>query len=90
VVEADVTGVGRDAFPDYWAGGQYRPCSQSITVHATGARPSGTRPGMMQVIVAWSAQRTNNGPALNDQVETITFRPVGSDWQPVPPQLLSP
>jgi hypothetical protein len=88
VVSADVTGVGRSAFGNYWAGGQYRPCCQSITIHAAGARPSGAHPGAVEVIVAWSAHRTNNEPALSDQVSTITFRPVGSTWQPVPPQLL--
>jgi hypothetical protein len=90
VVKADVTGVGRDAFPNYWAGGQYRPCCQSITIHAAGARPAGTRPGMVQVVVAWSAQRANNGPSLDNQLETITFGKVGTKWQPVPPQYLVP
>jgi hypothetical protein len=90
VVKADVTGVGRNAFPNYWAGGDYRPCCQSVVIHAAGARPSGTRAGMVQVIVAWSAQRANNGPSLDNQVETITFGKVGSNWEPVPPQYLSP
>jgi hypothetical protein len=90
VVEGDVTGVGRDVYPDYWAGGQYRPCCQSITVHAAGARRSGAHPGAVDVIVAWSAQRLNNGPALNDQTETITFRQLGSEWRPVHPQNLTP
>jgi hypothetical protein len=90
VVEGDVTGVGRDAYPDYWAGGQYRPCCQSITVRAACARRSGAHPGAIDVIVIWSAQRLNNGPALNDQTETITFRQLGSEWRPVHPQNLTP
>jgi hypothetical protein len=90
VVTADVTGVGRSAFPNYWSGGQYRPCCQSVIIHAAGARPAATRPGMVQVIVAWSAQRANNGPALDNQGETITFGRVGSNWEPVPAQYLIP
>jgi hypothetical protein len=89
VVKADVTGVGRDAYPDYWAGGQYRPCCQSISVQAAGARRSATHPGMIEVIVAWSAQRLDNGPALTNQVETVTFEQLGTDWRPVHPELLS-
>jgi hypothetical protein len=89
IVTADVTGVGRDAYPDYWAGGNYRPCCSAITIHAAGARRSATHPNLIDVIVAWSAQRLNHGPALTNQTETITLRQTGPDWRPIHPELLN-
>ena len=90
VVVADVTGIGRELFPDYWANGQYRPCCDAIQIQGAGSRASGAHPGYIDVIVAWSARRLNGGPPLTRQVETITFHKVGANWQPVPPQYLNP
>jgi hypothetical protein len=84
LVEADVTGAGRDAFPGYWGDGGYRPCCRFGTIHAAGARPSAVHPGFIDVIVAWSAQRINGGAALTNQVQTVTFEPVAGGWQPLP------
>jgi hypothetical protein len=86
LVEADITGAGRDAFPGYWGDGAYRPCCRAGTIHAAGARRSGVHPGFVDVTVVWSAQRLNGGAPLTNQVETVTFEPVAGGWRPLPPR----
>ena len=84
VTKADVTGAGRDAFPGYWRPGAYTPCCSNIGVEAAGARPSVTRPGDVDVVVIWGADRSDGGPALRNQESTVHLHHSTTGWQPVP------
>ncbi|MFN2506261.1 MAG: hypothetical protein ABR540_18950 [Acidimicrobiales bacterium] len=57
VLEADVTGRGRERWPGYWPPGPFRPCCAAIKVHAAGARSDAGRPDRAIVRVLWSAER---------------------------------
>ncbi|GAC1309722.1 MAG: hypothetical protein NVSMB16_06270 [Acidimicrobiales bacterium] len=83
VVRADVTGVGRDAYPGYWTSSSYTPCCSSIREQGAGARPSITHPGDVEVTTVWDADRTDGGPALRRQQSIVRLHQGPSGWQPV-------
>ena len=86
VVRADVTGVGRDAYPGYWSSSSYTPCCSAIRELGAGARPSITHPGEVEVITVWDADRTDGGPALRHQQSIVRLHQSPTGWQPISDQ----
>jgi hypothetical protein len=60
VLRADLTGEGRGAFGDYWAGDRRGPCCRRLEVHAAGASRQPGVEGMAQVTVVWSAESASS------------------------------
>lgn len=83
VVRADVTGVGRDAYPGYWTSSSYTPCCSAIREQGAGARPSIAHPGDVEVTTVWDADRTDGGPALRHEQSIVRLHQSPSGWQPV-------
>ncbi|GAC1590026.1 MAG: hypothetical protein NVS3B21_07200 [Acidimicrobiales bacterium] len=83
VVRADVTGIGRDAYPGYWSSSSYTPCCSTIRELGAGARPSITHPGEVEVTTVWDADRADGGPALRHQQSIVRLHQSPNGWQPV-------
>ena len=84
VVRADVTGVGRAAFPGYWSPGAYAACCTAVRVAGAAAMPSATHPGDVDVTVIWDAVRSDGGPALRNQQSIVHMHRTLIGWEPIP------
>lgn len=87
VVVADTTGVGRDAFPDYWAGARASHCCTQVTVHAAGAHRDPSRAEAVVVSVLWSAW-SQFGDPLGD-LSVVHLTEVDGTWRPERPETAS-
>ena len=61
LVRADLSGEGRAIFGDYWgvaaSSADAGPCCRDVVIEGAGAAAVPGRPDLVQVAVAWSAQR---------------------------------
>ena len=85
VLRADLTGEGRDAFGDYWAGDRRGPCCRRLEVHAAGAsRQPGTE-GMARVTVVWSADALAGGERLVERTTVVHLAQREGRLMPIHP-----
>ena len=85
VLRADLTGEGRDAFGDYWAGDRRRPCCRRLEVHAAGAGRQPGVEGMARVTVVWSAERAAGAEHLVERTTVVHLAQREGRWVPVHP-----
>ena len=89
VLRADVTGVGREAFPGYWGPQAARPCCRELVVHAAGASASSREHGLFLVVVVWSASPLGGGSAIR-RTSVVHLRHHGGAFEPVHPWEVEP
>ncbi len=81
-VVADVTGVGREAFPGWWGERPPVPVAATARVLAAGAASYGS---LVQVVVVWDGTAPD-GSALGEQASTVFLDSTSSDvFVPVHP-----
>jgi len=81
-VVADVTGVGREAFPSWWGERPPVPMAATARVLAAGAASYGS---LVQVVVVWDGTAPD-GSALGEQASTVLLDSTSSDvFVPVHP-----
>lgn len=85
MLRADLTGEGRGAFGDYWAGDRRGPCCRRLEVHAAGARRQPGVEGMAQVTVVWSAERADGGERLVERTTVVHLALREGRWGPIHP-----
>jgi hypothetical protein len=85
VLRADLTGEGRGAFGDYWAGDRRGPCCRRLEVHAAGASRQPGVEGMAQVTVVWSAERADGGERLVERTTVVHLALREGRWVPIHP-----
>lgn len=85
VLRADLTGEGRAAFGDYWAGDRRGPCCRRLEVHAAGASRQPGVEGMAQVTVVWSAERADGGERLVERTTVGHLALREGRWGPIHP-----
>lgn len=84
LVTAELTGQGRDQFPELWGQpGRADICCDDLVIHAAGALPLNTRDksGVVRVFVAWSARQYSDGSPLRDESSTVFLIRDGSRWR---------
>jgi hypothetical protein len=84
VLTADLTGVGRSAFPDYWPPGGYRALYRSIDIQAATARPESATPDLVEVTLLWTGIRPD-GVAVEADPTTVRLRRGAGGWTPLHP-----
>ena len=85
VLRADLTGEGRAAFGDYWAGDRRGPCCRRLEVHAAGASRQPGVEGMAQVPVVWSAERADGGERIVERTTVVHLALREGRWVPIHP-----
>ncbi|MFN2504755.1 MAG: hypothetical protein ABR540_11140 [Acidimicrobiales bacterium] len=85
VLRADLTGEGRAAFGDYWAGDRRGPCCRRLEVHAAGASRQPGVEGMAQVTVVWSAERADGAGRLVERTTVVHLALEEGRWVPIHP-----
>jgi len=85
VLRADLTGEGRYAFGDYWAGDRRGPCCRRLEVHAAGASRHPGVDGVARVTVVWSADAVAGGERLVERTTVVHLALRDGRWGPVHP-----
>lgn len=85
VLRADLTGEGRDAFGDYWAGDRRGPCCRRLEVHAAGASRLPGAEGMARVTVVWSADPLAGSERLVERTTVVHLALREGRWVPIHP-----
>lgn len=85
VLRADLTGEGRDAFGDYWAGDRRGPCCRRLEVHAAGASRQPGVDGVARVTVVWSAYPVGGDARLVERTTIAHLALRDGRWVPVHP-----
>ncbi len=81
-VVADVTGVGREAFPSWWGERPPVPLAATARVLAAGAASYGS---LVQVVVVWDGTAPDGG-ALGERASTVLLDSTSSEvFVPVHP-----
>jgi len=88
VLVADITGVGRAAFPGYWSSGTFQPAYhdvhiQAATVTSAAVSPHGG-PAQLDVTLLWTGAQAD-GVIAESQEATVRLRSAGGSWTPVHP-----
>lgn len=84
-LRANLTGEGRAAFGDYWAGDRRGPCCRRLEVHAAGASRQPGVEGMVQVTVVWSAERADGGERIVERTTVVHLALREGRWVPIHP-----
>lgn len=88
-VVADLSGEGRDEFPDRWAGqgataGPALPCCTDVTVLAAGASGYPVDDDLVLALVVWTATPVNGIAHLDEREASFVFlRAEGGGYEPV-------
>jgi len=85
VLRADLTGEGRDAFGDYWAGDRRGPCCRRLEVHAAGASRQPGVEGVARTTVVWSAYPVGGDARLVERTTIVHLALRDGRWVPVHP-----
>lgn len=87
LITADLTGIGRRAFPDLWGDDpQAHPCCETVTVHRAIPGRHPTREELAVVLVTWSGVQRSTGARIAATVTPVTFIREAGGWRPVPVQ----
>jgi len=78
---ADASGVGREAFPDWWRERPPVPVAAEVRVLAAGAAAYGR---LVQVVVVWDGTAPD-GPALGERTSTVLLQVTSSGFVPIHP-----
>ena len=87
VVAADVTGEGRDKYPEFFGGSPGKSWFKDFVIHTAGARSTGGGTDQAAVTVVWSAQPIAGGPPFDHHTSVVHV--VVRDGRWVPEKLLS-
>lgn len=78
---ADASGVGREAFGDWWGERPPVPVAAEVRVLAAGAASYGR---LVQVVVVWDGTAPD-GTALGERTSTVLLEPTSSGFVPIHP-----
>jgi hypothetical protein len=85
VIRADLTGRGRQKWPDYFPGSPSRTRYTGVRMRAGVARGVPARSGLAQVIVIWTG-KDPRGREIPQERTAVCLAWNGSRWQPrIPP-----
>lgn len=83
VLVADVTGEGRERFPEYWGESVRPPCCDNVTVHRTFSTSYRGQQGRVIVEVTWSGRDRRSGSELSERTTPVyLIDRGGGDWYP--------
>ncbi|TFE25063.1 hypothetical protein E0F15_20620 [Frankia sp. B2] len=88
VLTADITGVGRAAFPGYWPSAAFQPTYHAVHIQAatvstaTVLAQGGAR--QLDVTLLWTGTQAD-GVITDSQQATVHLRSAGDSWAPIHP-----
>jgi len=88
VLTADITGVGRAAFPGYWTAGAFQPTYHAVHIQAAAVTAAAPSPSggsaQLDVTVLWTGTQAD-GVIADSQQAIVRLRSAGERWTPVHP-----